>query len=306
MRYYYPKSANGHPPSVNVSDAATKVPNHLNTLGKYTQRANYYPQNTRCSLIFVKNIFFMGVPANWFKEWFNSPYYHKLYIDRDEREAADFIERLVNHLNPPPHSLMLDAGCGRGRHARILAEKGFDVTGIDLAPRNISYALQFENDHLHFYEHDIRMPFWINYFDYAFNFFTSFGYFETEREHNNTIRTISQSMKPGGVFVLDYLNMKYAEKHFEPDATKEIDGIVFHIRKWCDDTHFYKKIIVEDNHLKTSLQFVERVARFNLPDFEKLFALQGLKITEVFGDYAFDAYDIINSPRLLMVAKKGK
>jgi SAM-dependent methyltransferase len=248
----------------------------------------------------------MPVQGNWFKEWFNSPYYHVLYADRDEKEASDFIESLISHLKPPPHSLMLDAGCGRGRHARILAGKGFDVTGIDLAPENISYALQFANDHLHFYEHDIRMPFWINYFGYAFNFFTSFGYFETEREHNNAIRSISQAMKPEGIFVLDYLNVRYAEKHFEAESTKEIEGVIFHITKWCNATHFYKKIIIEDSHLRTPLQFTEKVARFNLQDFEKIFALQGLKIQEVFGDYQFNAYDIIDSPRLLMIAKKEK
>ena len=39
----------------------------------------------------------------------------------------------------------------------------------------------------------MRLPFWINYFDFAFNFFTSFGYFRTEREHYNAVRTIAQS-----------------------------------------------------------------------------------------------------------------
>ena len=31
----------------------------------------------------------------WFKDWFNSPYYHKLYAHRDEMEAAGFIDKLI-------------------------------------------------------------------------------------------------------------------------------------------------------------------------------------------------------------------
>jgi SAM-dependent methyltransferase len=246
----------------------------------------------------------MQLPENWFQEWFDSPYYHTLYVDRDEKEAAAFIDRLLMYLHPAPGSLMLDVACGRGRHARILAGKGFDVTGIDLAPHSITFALQYANDHLHFYEHDMRRLFWINYFDYAFNFFTSFGYFKTEREHNNAIRTMSQSMKTGGILVLDYLNAHYAVEHLVPESTRVIEGITFHIRKWFDDTHFYKKIIIEDSGLKQPLQFTEKVARFSLPDFEKMFALQGLVIQQLFGDYSLNPFDLITSPRLLLVATK--
>src|SRR5438309_821081 len=125
----------------------------------------------------------MADSNNWFKEWFNSPYYHKLYFERDEQEAAAFINRLIMHLQPVAQSTMLDVACGRGRHSKLLAAKGFDVTGIDLAPSSIAIAKQGEHEHLHFFQHDMRQPFWINYFDYAFNFFTSFGYFKTGREH---------------------------------------------------------------------------------------------------------------------------
>ncbi|MFS8082300.1 MAG: class I SAM-dependent methyltransferase, partial [Ginsengibacter sp.] len=111
----------------------------------------------------------------WFKEWFNSPYYHKLYFNRDKVEAADFINRLVGYLNPPADSKMLDMACGKGRHSIQLASKGFDVTGVDLSEDSILSAKKFENNHLHFFVHDMRLPFWINYFDYGFNFFTSFG-----------------------------------------------------------------------------------------------------------------------------------
>ncbi|MDQ6761961.1 MAG: class I SAM-dependent methyltransferase, partial [Bacteroidota bacterium] len=149
----------------------------------------------------------------WFKDWFNSPYYHQLYFKRDESEAAAFINKLIEHLQPAPASLMLDIACGKGRHSRMLAAKGFHVTGIDLSTDSIIEAKKFDAENLEFFVHDMRLPFWINYFDYAFNFFTSFGYFNTRREHDNSIRTIAQSIKPGGIFVIDYLNVHYAEDH---------------------------------------------------------------------------------------------
>jgi len=242
----------------------------------------------------------------WFKDWFNSPYYHQLYFKRDDKEAAAFIDNLISYLKPAPNSTMLDVACGRGRHSIQLAGKGFDVTGIDLSDDSINDALQYETETLHFYKHDMRLPFWMNYFDYAFNFFTSFGYFKTRREHDNAIRTIAQAIKREGMFVMDFLNVHYAEDHLVHQSEKEIDGINFIITRWYDETHFYKKIIVEDDNQEEPLVYTEKVAKFSLGDFTEMFAYQGLQMQEVFGDYSFSNYDIKKSPRMVMIAKKIK
>lgn len=240
----------------------------------------------------------------WFKDWFNSSYYHLLYFKRDHREAAVFIDNLINYLQPVQQSRMLDVACGKGRHSIQLANKGFDVTGIDLSDYSIDKALQHAHENLHFFKHDMRLPFSINYFDYAFNFFTSFGYFKTRREHDNAIRTIAQSLKKDATFVMDFLNVHYAEDHLVHQSQKEIEGISFIITKWFDETHFYKKVIVEDENFEEPFVFTEKVAKFSLGDFTEMFAYQGLQIQEVFGDYDFGNYDVKKSQRMLMIAKK--
>ena len=242
----------------------------------------------------------------WFKDWFNSPYYHQLYFNRDEQEAAAFIDALIDYLKPAAGASMLDVACGKGRHAFHLAQKGFYVTGIDLSEDSIREALLQESENLHFYTHDMRLPFWINYFNYAFNFFTSFGYFKTQREHDNAVRTIAQSIKAGGIFVMDYLNVHYSEDHTIHHSQKEIDGVNFVITKWYDEDYFYKKIEVEDEALDTPLVYTEKVAKFSLGNFTEMFAYQGLQIQEVFGDYTFANYDLRKSSRLIMIAKKIK
>ena len=76
----------------------------------------------------------------WFKDWFNSPYYHLLYQHRDENEAEQFIKTLIGYLQPAKGATMLDIACGKGRHSMALAEMGFDVTGNDLSEASISEA----------------------------------------------------------------------------------------------------------------------------------------------------------------------
>lgn len=243
---------------------------------------------------------------SWFKNWFNSPYYHQLYFNRDEAEAARFISNLLERLKPPAGATMLDVACGRGRHALQLAGHGYDVTGIDLSEDSIAEAKFFEHERLHFYRHDMRLPFRINYYDFVFNFFTSFGYFESQRENDNAMRTISQALKNRGTFVIDFLNVHYAEDHLVHHTEQTIQDVHYIITKWYDETHFYKKIEIEDERYDAPFVFTERVQKLTLGDFNDMMSYQYLQVKEVYGDYQFSRYDIKKSPRLIIVAEKHR
>jgi SAM-dependent methyltransferase len=240
----------------------------------------------------------------WYKDWFNSPFYHKLYFERDEKEAQQFINNLLDYLKPPPNSLMLDVACGKGRHSKFLASKGFDVSGIDISIDSINFAKQFETSNLHFFQHDMRLPAWINYFDYAFNFFTSFGYFNTRREHDDAVRTISQTLKPSGLLLFDYLNVHYVEERLIHNEIKKIGDTQYEIHRWHDEDFFYKKMIVTDPELETPIDYTEKVAKFSLGDFTDMLSFQNMQVTQVFGDYNLNGYDVRKTPRMILLARK--
>ena len=240
----------------------------------------------------------------WYKKWFNSPYYHKLYFEGKEKDAEVFIQKLVNHLKPGPGSRVLDTACGRGRFSRLLASFDLDVTSTDISMDTINYASQFSGNNVHFYFHDMRLPFWVNYFDYAFNFFSSFGYFNTSREHDDVMRTISYSLKPGGTVVFDYLNTHYAEDHLEHNETKKVGETNYELYRWHDDLHFYKKIIITDSLSKQPEEHTEKRMKFSLGDFTDMLSFQKMQVTEVFGDYLLNPYHIQTTPRMIIVARK--
>jgi len=118
--------------------------------------------------------------TSWFASWFDSPYYHVLYKDRDDSEAADFMDRLTQYLHLHPSSKILDLACGKGRHSRYLSSLGYDVTGVDLSTQSITFAKKFEKENLKFAVHDMCLPYKNAAFNTVFNLFTSFCYFDNE------------------------------------------------------------------------------------------------------------------------------
>ncbi len=240
---------------------------------------------------------------NWFESWFGSPYYKLLYQNRDELEAQEFVEKIVTHLQPLPQSKMLDIACGEGRFAKQLAEHDFDVTGIDLSHQNIEKAKLSEREGLQFFIHDMRFPFYINYFDYAFNFFTSFGYFGKDRDHVMAAKSFAKSLKEGGLLVIDYLNRDHVLNNLIAEETLEREDATFHIKRKLENGHIVKQIHVTDHH-GNDKHFQESVAAFSLSDFINIFKQAGLKLVSNFGDYNLNNYDPTFSPRLIMIFKK--
>ncbi len=240
---------------------------------------------------------------DWFKNWFGSHYYKILYQNRDEFEAQEFVENLLNYLQPRLGCSMLDIACGEGRFAKQLAEHGFDVTGIDISIESIDTALTFESDNLHFFTQDMRFPFYINYFDYAFNFFTSFGYFAHDRDHLLAAKSFAASLKVNGILVIDYLNFDYVLANLVPEETIERDGCTFNIKRKLERKHIIKEISFTDAENKLR-NYTETLAAFTLSDFIKMFKLTDMSLISTFGDYKLVPYHPVDSPRLIMVFKK--
>jgi SAM-dependent methyltransferase len=240
--------------------------------------------------------------SEWFAAWFDSVHYHKLYAHRDDAEAARFLDRLTTRLGPDHGAHVLDLGCGAGRHSKYLASKGLSVTGVDLATSSIREARKSAHASLRFFRHDMRVPFGRQAFDYVFNFFTSFGYFADTSEHLTVVRNMALSLRHRGRLVLDYLNVGHAEASLASGEIKEIDGIVYRLTRWRDARHFFKRIVIDG--AGAPLTYVERVARFTLQDFERMFAPHGLAIESVYGDYRLNTYNPRTSPRMILVARK--
>lgn len=239
---------------------------------------------------------------NWYKDWFNSPWYHLLYNKRDETEAEKFIRKLLDFLKLPEGSGVWDMACGKGRHAAVLAKSGYSVTGTDLSENSITDAQKQNISNAEFYVHDMRAPFRVNYYHAVMNLFTSFGYFESERDNVLVFKNAYRALLPAGFFVLDFFNAEMVKKNLCAEATEQRNGITFHIQKEIKGGFIHKKIKFEAEGKMYA--FEERVNLLGQEDFKKYAAATGFKLHTVAGNYDLQKFDLDHSDRLILVFTK--
>ena len=136
----------------------------------------------------------LSIEKDWFADWFDTPFYHILYGNRDYKEAQYFIDNLEKYLSFRTTDHILDLGCGKGRFAIYLNQRGYEVTGIDLSEQSIEGAKIYTNKRLHFEVGDMRDLPAIQTYQYVLNMFTSFGYFDTELENGKAIASMASTL----------------------------------------------------------------------------------------------------------------
>lgn len=235
---------------------------------------------------------------HWYSSWFDTPFYHILYKDRDDKEAQSFMDALTYYLNISQNSTILDLACGKGRHSLYLNSIGYDVTGLDLSKQSISEAKQKENGRLCFDVHDMSKPYF-KQFDTVFNLFTSFGYFDCDEDNLNTIKAIKANLKPNGIGVIDFMNIDVVKNRLKQDDIKTVNGIDFYLKRSVKNGYIVKDIAF--NFKGQDFNFYERVKAFSLNDFKTMFEQAELTLLDVFGDYQLNTFNKQNSERLIMI-----
>jgi SAM-dependent methyltransferase len=238
----------------------------------------------------------------WFASWFDTPFYHILYQNRDFDEAGRFIDCLLDNLKPKSEAEILDLACGKGRHAYFMAEKGFRVEGVDLSPDSIRSAKKhFRLDNLDFNVLDMRDKYKESQFDYVFNFFTSFGYFDSLDDNKRVIDGMSYNLKAGGTLVIDFMNAKKAIANLISEEVKALNAIIFDIKRKVENDTIIKDIQFS---YKEEYHYQEKVQALVLDDFKALIEHTDLKLQNVYGDYQLNSFDEESSDRLIMVFNK--
>ena len=241
----------------------------------------------------------------WYKDWFNSENYLKVYSHRNQAEAERLVELITKNINFKPNSAMLDMACGSGRHAIAFAKMGFDVTAVDLSQRLISEAKKNAVQtgvKIDFVLSDILEYETSKEFDLVINLFTSIGYFENDDENYAVMEKAFNLLKQGGYFILDYFNKDFLLKNLIPTSVFSENGLKITQNRSIEETRVVKKITIEnEGHIE---EFYESVRLYSYDDIVSYIKKAGFTISKQYGDYFGRNYESETSPRLIIFAAK--
>lgn len=141
---------------------------------------------------------------DWWRTYFDEQYLLEYEpILSPERDRLD-VARIIEVLELSTGSRILDVPCGQGRHTHLLAEAGFDATGLDYSPVLLRRAqARGTGARLRYTRGDMRtLPGnWTGKFDAVLNLFTSFGFFAHPADDAKVMREFARVLKPGGALL---------------------------------------------------------------------------------------------------------
>jgi SAM-dependent methyltransferase len=235
----------------------------------------------------------------WYKEWFGEEYL-ELYSHRDEPEAEEHVDFVERHLGEPWPRAVLDLACGAGRHTAALRRRGYRTLGLDL-----SLTLLVRAAGLPRVAGDMRrLPFAAGSFDWVLNFFTSFGYFEGERENFQVLEEVVRILTPGGRFLIDLMNPGPALANLNPREAQVLDGRRAEIERWYDAgrQRINKRIVVSVPG-ESPRAFLESVRVYQPEEVTIGLRWAGLEVDALCGNFQGDPYER-DSERLILIGHK--
>ncbi|MDI6704403.1 MAG: class I SAM-dependent methyltransferase [bacterium] len=133
-------------------------------------------------------------------------FYDTFYQDKDYKAECDFLEEVFKKYTKSPVKTILDLGCGTGGHSLILAQRSYEVTGVDFSEKMLEIGrnkVREEDIPVKFLQGDLRSLNLKKKFDAATAMFAVMGYQTSNEDVENTLRSVRRHLNPGGLFVFD-------------------------------------------------------------------------------------------------------
>jgi SAM-dependent methyltransferase len=128
--------------------------------------------------------------------------YDLLYHDKQYAAECDVIENVFRTCASGPVRRVLDLGCGTGGHAAPLAERGYDVVGVDRSAEMLECARK-RCPGTRFEQGDIAQLDLHETFDAVLMMFAVLGYQVGNADVAAALATARRHLRPGGVFFAD-------------------------------------------------------------------------------------------------------
>jgi len=216
-----------------------------------------------------------------------SKYYDLLYQDKNYKKETDYLINIIKKYKISSGNL-LEFGSGTGKHGYLLAEKGYNVNGIELSAEMVSKS----KGHPKFTckQGDIAKVNVKQSFDVVFSLFHVISYQTNNNQINAVFNNASKHLKKEGLFIFDFWYSP-AVYNLKPSVrVKRFQNKQFKIIRVAEPENLSDKNLVNINYTffindlvkDTQISFKEThtMRHFSLPEIDLLAEMNGLKCLE--------------------------
>ncbi len=247
--------------------------------------------------------------AAWYQTFFDEFYLRQYGPALTDELSERQVDEIIDRLGLEPGAKVLDLACGHGRHAIRLAQRGMEVTGLDLSEVFLERArtdAQAAGVDVRWVRADMREIPFEGEFSAAVNIFTAFGYFEDDEEDARVFSAVSRALAPGGRLLLDTIHRdnlagRYQSRMFE--RYEEEDVLVLH-----DHT-----LDLVSGRIEDRVQVIEKgellperrtsVRLYTVPEYRRMLEAAGMELEAAYGGLAGKPLTL-ESRRVVVVGRK--
>lgn len=256
----------------------------------------------------------------WYRAAFGA-HYPLLYAHRNQQEARRCLD-LLHDLVPFPRSdLLLDLGCGDGRHLELLADDGQPAIGLDLSPHLLEAArARFQDKATPLLRGDMKsLPLADGSVAGVLSLFTAFGYFGPLENNAGVVFEVHRVLRPGGHWYLDYVDCDSVRRELSQGSgdtrQRNLGPLSVHeVRRLAKESRQVEKVVTltpltgqESSALdhgigSAGVRYTESIALFSVEEIVDLARSLGLTLAAKAGSY--EGCPLGKGTRWIMVFQK--
>jgi len=231
--------------------------------------------------------------------------YEKTFGYRNFDTQVKFLDKIFKNNKA---KTILDIACGHSPHGRILAKKGYNVSGIDLSEPLLKLGekrAKKEKIKINFCKRDMA-NFYIGKFDAAYIMFNSVLHLDSKNKLKSHFKSVNKSLNKKGIYIIDLSQSPFKnpfKKHVIDRKIKGIRSIITYIplnkekltAKFKTETFYKNKRYIDEFIV---LMFLPIKMLTNIAK------ISGFKVTDIYSNFNFNKISKNNSIKYIAVLKK--
>jgi SAM-dependent methyltransferase len=246
----------------------------------------------------------------WYVEFFRRDYYRAFAPRLDPERTTREVDFIIRALDLTPGASVLDLCCGHGRHAVPLAQRGYEVTGLDLSAYHLRLARQAAREAgvtVRWLRRDMRDIRAEGAYDAVINMLSAFGYLETDDNDFAVLEAVAHALKPGGRFIVQTRNREWVVRRFQEADWQEHEGGLITMER--------RRFDLLTGRIESEWSLLPPGGRrrrhrisfrvYTLAEFAKMLDRAGLSVARAWGDFDGSDYGLESPWMIVLAGKRG-